>query len=105
MAKLGSMKTKAIEDEKNEKYFDIYSKQASKWIDLKSLKVYSYFGIGFILLMILLQNTKYKSDYEVTSTMSNVFLVGFIIFSMIGFNDIHHNIENNLLAYLHTYIS
>jgi hypothetical protein len=105
MIKSGSMKAKAIEDEQNEKYFDTYSNKASKCIDLKALKVYSYFGIGFMLLMILLQNTKYKSDYEVTSTMSNVFLVGFIIFSMIGFNDIHHNIENDLITYLHTYIS
>ena len=53
-----------------------------------------------MFLMILIQNIKYKTEYEVISTMYMVFITGFIIFSMIGISDIHHNIENDLLTYM-----
>lgn len=69
-------------------------------MNFKVLKVYSYFGMGFMFLMILIQNIKYKAYYEVTSTIQMVFITGFIIFSMIGINDINHNIENDLLTYM-----
>lgn len=103
--KSSSMKAKAIEDEKNEKYFDTYLNKAGKWIYLNALKVYSYVGIAFTFLMLLIQNRKYKVEYEVISNMQNVFLIGFLVFTMTGFNDIYSNIENDLLTYLHTYIS
>ncbi|GAA0864002.1 hypothetical protein [Paraclostridium tenue] len=100
LTKSNSIKSKAIENNKNEKYFDTYINKAKRWIDFKVLKVYSYFGMGFMFLMILIQNIKYKTEYEVISTMQMVFITGFIIFSMIGISDIHSNIENDLLTYM-----
>ncbi len=100
LTKSNSIESKAIENNKNEKYFDTYINKAKRWIDFKVLKVYSYFGMGFMFLMILIQNIKYKTEYEVISTMYMVFITGFIIFSMIGISDIHHNIENDLLTYM-----
>lgn len=100
LTKSNSIESKAIENNKNEKYFDTYINKAKRWIDFKVLKVYSYFGMGFMFLMILIQNIKYKTDYEVTSTIQMIFITGFIIFSMVGISDIHSNIENDLLIYI-----
>ena len=43
---------------------------------------------------------KYKTDYEVTSTIQMIFVTGFIIFYMIGIIYININIEENLLTYI-----
>lgn len=99
-----SMDSTIIEDNKNEKYFDKYINKASIWMNFQALKVYSYFGMAFMFLMMLVQNIKYKTKYEVKSTMNTIFLGGFIIFAMIGINDIHNNIENDLITYMSEYM-
>lgn len=102
--KSSSMNSTIIEDNKNEKYFDKYINKASIWMNFQALKVYSYFGMAFMVLMMLVQNIKYETKYEVKSTMNIIFLGGFIIFAMIGINDIHNNIQNDLITYMSEYM-
>lgn len=94
------------ENDKNAKYLDNYITQAKKLVSIQIFKCYSYIGMGMMLLLVLSQ-IKNSNDKEIKhiSTMQSVFLIGFLLFSMIAFNRSSIELENDLSTYFHEYLS
>ncbi len=94
------------ENDKNAKYLDNYITQAKKLVSIQIFKCYSYIGMGMMLLLVLSQ-IKNSNDKEIKhiSTMQSVFLIGFLLFSMIAFNGSSIELENDLSTYFHEYLS
>lgn len=103
---LSSYYMKVDENDKNAKYLDNYIIQSKKLVSIQIFKCYSYIGMVMMLLLVLSQikSSKYK-EINYTSTMQSVFLIGFLIFSMIAFNGSSIELENDLSTYFHEYLS
>ena len=101
----GSMYMNTEKTDENSKYFDSYIIKAKKLINIKIFERYSFIAMIFMFLLVLTQKySKNKNDKSV-SIISNVFLVGILIFGIFALNTNSTELENDLLSYFHKNLS
>lgn len=101
----GSMYMSTEEIDENSKYFDSYIIKAKKLINIKIFERYSFIAMIFMFLLVLTQKySKNKNDKSV-SIISNVFLIGILIFGSFSLNTNLTELENDVLHYFHENLS
>jgi len=98
---------RAEETDKNSKYLDDYIEDSKKLINKKIIQDYSFKAMIFMLVLTSTQVGFKSKDINSKSIMAGVFLVMFVLFAMISFNESESTIEleHDLSMYFHKYLS
>ena len=101
--KIGSTYMMGQESEENTAYFDNFLIQGKSVMKEKIIKNYSF--ISMIVMCLLCFAELYPKNKFIRSQIGTLFIMLFVIFSMITFNFDTHTNELNLVRYFHDKIS
>lgn len=100
---LGAHYMMADENEGNAPYFDEFLEQGKDVMEKRILKSYVFGCMMFMLVLCLIEIYPKKSSID--SIAGNIFIICFLILSMLNFNFTVYDDEMELSSYFHEYIS